>query len=224
MTDLLWEVFFTPHTDDETIGMAGSIIRARRANRPVLVVLVTDNLPSTRGTRIFPEHDVSVERRREWKRAMAVLDVAAIEQWEMSDVSMEEEPATMQRAVQERILVLLETYHVRRLHTTWGSDDLNELSGTQCRSHEVCANALRALSDDHPSVVMALHGVYIYSREAKERTAPTILCLSDDEMALKQRALDCYRPIGQSIGYGFASVPEIIDAASVDSREFIIEI
>lgn len=39
-------IFYTPHQDDESLGMAGAIVEHIEAGRPVFLVLLTDGKPS----------------------------------------------------------------------------------------------------------------------------------------------------------------------------------
>lgn len=63
-----WLVF-APHADDETLGMGGSILRARQAGIPVSVVIVTD------GGQGGDADDLVQVRRQEAKAACARLGV-----------------------------------------------------------------------------------------------------------------------------------------------------
>lgn len=221
---MYWEVFYTPHTDDETLGMAGSILRARAAGHLVLVVLVTDNTPSVRGVRLFPDHDTARERRKEWTRAMGTLDVSDLTCWELSEDEMRAEPRRMQDRIQHKMWEIDQQYLVARHHTVWGKDDIHTGVTHPTQSHVLCADALAELQRSTPRIHATLHGVYLYSEPYFKRRAPIIKHLSPQHMAMKMLALDCFKPSETSIGYGYASVPELFDAASTDLREFIQEI
>lgn len=221
---MIWEVFYTPHTDDETLGMAGSILRARSAGHAVLVVLVTDNVPSTRGQRIFPDHDTALERRKEWTRAMGTLDVSHLAYWELSEEEMIAEPRRMQDRIQRKMWEIDQQYLVARHHTVWGKDDIHVEVADPTPSHVLCADALTEMQRSAPRIHASLHGVYLYSARYARRRAPIIQHLSSQHMAMKMLALNCFKPSETSIGYGYASVPELFDAASTDLREFIQEI
>jgi LmbE family N-acetylglucosaminyl deacetylase len=219
-----WEIFYTPHTDDESIGMAGSICRARDAGHRVLVVLVTDNVPSTRGLRLFPDQNASDERRKEWTRAMTVLGVTDLVCWEIPEAAMLSHAHMMQNVVMDRMHMLEQQYLVACHHTVWGADDVHVDASAPTVSHLVCANALIELQRLLPRMRARLHGVYLYSEQLTQRTAPLVLHLDAETMLRKMEALDCYRLSTHSIGYGYTSVPELIDAASIDPREFLQEI
>lgn len=221
---MTWEVFYTPHTDDETIGMAGSIQRARRAGNLVRVVLVTDNLPSARGLRLFPNvADVAAQRRSEWRHAMKILGANELDEWNLSEVEMLADLPMARLQVFTQMQMLHETAPVCCHHTVWGEHDVHVTSGLKAFSHDVCAQAIMHLHCVHPYAHVQLHGVYIYSRPREERTAPMIIALSRRELTTKRAAMNCYRPSVQCIGYGYRSVPELFDSASLDPREFIID-
>lgn len=219
----MWEVFLSPHTDDETIGMAGAIARARLAGRDVLVILVTDNAPSPRGFWLFPGQNVAAERRKEWQRALHTLDVVHQVEWNLSEADMNARPFAMQTELERRIDELNERYDVVHFHTVWGLYDINALSGFGSLAHGLCSNALIrfAMRTRKRSTI---HGVYLYSFPLCDRHAPQIRTLTMEEFQLKRAALDCYRPGPDSIGYGYRSVPELIDGASLDPREFSWEV
>lgn len=217
------EVFYAPHTDDESIGMAGSIVRAKDEGHSVMVVLVTDNLPSARGRALFPQDDTAMQRRKEWYCAMQALSVDVTESWYISERAMEIDPTGVQDEIFRRMLDTHLKKKVVHHHTVWGTMDTHIQTGTGSIAHILCANAATNLALQTKTDV-TLHGVYVYSHPREDRNAPSIRSLSIRELALKREALDCYKAGAESIGYGYASVPELIDAAQTDPREFLIEV
>jgi LmbE family N-acetylglucosaminyl deacetylase len=221
---MTWEVFYAPHTDDETLGMVGAIIRAREIGRKVLVVLVTDNEPSTRGKRLFGEDEAFAARRVEWTKAMAVLGVDEITTWELSEERMRSNPVGTEEDILRMIHELNESRVVVHHHTTWGKDDIHASVIEPTLAHVLCANALMIFQKVHPLVRCSLHAVYIYSHAPINRIAPYVQNLSPDQMRLKIQALNCYKQSHDTVGYGYASVPELFDGAATDPREFIQEL
>lgn len=219
---MTWEVFYTPHTDDETIGMAGAIARARALEHDVLVVLVTDNLPSPRGRALFPYRTERL-RLQEWRRAMCVLNVTATEHWNIPEAEMTLTPFQVQGEIERRITDVHERLAPLHHHTVWGLHDVS-FNGQGSLAHGLCANALVRFALSHPGTSVTLNAVYLYAAERAERRAPMIRYLSEEEHKQKRAALDCYRPIGKSLGYGYRSVPELIDAAAEDPREYCVEV
>jgi LmbE family N-acetylglucosaminyl deacetylase len=222
---MTWEVFLTPHTDDESIGMAGAITRAHLAGARTSVVLVTDNLPSTRATRQFPQHDnLGYLRRVEWRKAMVCLCVDELQEWELSEAAMIEDPLRVQMEIERRLSALFKERIVSRVHTVIGKEDIHAEVGYGALAHEVCARAVRWCD-----TISVLHGVYVYSKDQAQRKRigdlrVTPVLLSPKEHSRKKDALACYRAGEDTIGYGYMSVPELIDGAAADVFEYTVEV
>lgn len=219
-----YEVFLSPHTDDETIGMAGAICDALDVGHEVIVVLVTDNKPSARGSRLFPDENLDIARRQEWINALLVLGVDKIEAWDISEANMEVNPAGAQEEIVRRMHELGAKLPVVHFHTVWGRNDVHASAEQPTLAHVICANAAMVYHQVHPLTRLSLHGVYVYSHPMDSRRAPMIHHLSPKHMAKKVAAADCFRSKTKGIGYGYASVPELFDAATTDPREFVQEI
>ncbi len=222
-----WQVFYTPHTDDESIAMGGAIARAQLAGDSTLVVLVTNNLPSAFMTRVFGHRDdLSQQRRIEWIAAMERLGVTETRTWEIEEAMIPAMPFGVQAEIERRMLALIEELHPVHHHTVWGMVDIHMEVGSGSLSHAICASALARISL-YRAIGATLYGVYVYSYPEAERRAPHVVPLTEEEMRMKCRALACYRrdeTDSDSIGFGYRSVPELIDAASIDPREFTMEL
>ena len=229
MTDE-WEVFLTPHTDDEVIGMAGAITRAHVAKRKTLVVLATDNRPSARQRRQFPDRtDLAECRLVEWRKAMAVLHVDELQEWDAPETEMIDDPIRIQRELEHRLGTLILTRSVIRLHTVIGTDDVHQEVGCGSLSHALCANAVSRTVAHHSHVFAILHGVYVYSKDVDQRMVIGALPvtrhdLTSYEWRMKRKAIACYRFSKDTIGYGYTSVPELFDGADTDSHEYTVEL
>lgn len=66
-----------PHADDEVIGAAGLIATLRRRAVRVTVAILTDGAASHPGSRLWPRTRLVAARRREARRALGRLGVAA---------------------------------------------------------------------------------------------------------------------------------------------------
>jgi LmbE family N-acetylglucosaminyl deacetylase len=220
---MTWEVFYTPHTDDESIAMAGAIARARALGHDVLVVLVTDNLASPRGARLFHRHDLPYLRHAEWSCAMRKLDVTKMETWNLPEVEMVRAPFQVQTEIVARMSNIHERLQPVHHHTVWGLHDTS-YNGMGSLSHGLCANALTRFAYSRTDVRASLYAVYIYAAKKADRRAPVIRYLTEDEHRAKKDALDCYRPMLNRPGYGYKSVPELIDGAAEDPHEYLVEI
>lgn len=223
-------VFYSPHTDDEAIGMAGSILRAKREGHRVILVLVTDNLPSARARSFFVDYprDLTAARLAEWHHSLGVLEVDECRYLALAEQVMVEDRAYA-------MALLLGTfgafdYEFRKAdgavvhHTVLGVSDIHRELGRGTMAHAVCEEVANLFAKAHPSTDVFLHAIYVYSFPPAERTAPIILDLSDDELAAKRQVLDCYKAGEDRIGYGYASVPELFDAAATDSREYMVKL
>lgn len=219
-----WQVFYTPHTDDESIGMAGAIVRAREAGDNVLVVLVTDNQPSAYMARVFGRDDLMAQRRIEWSQAMSALDVNELQAWEIPEGPMSAKPFDIQWTIERRMTAMHAERHVVHHHTVWGLFDIHPEAGIGSLSHGLCANALMRVAMRPHAVRASLYGVYVYAMPEAERFASHIVRLTDSEMQQKRRALSFYKANEDSIGYGYRSVPELIDSAMSDPHEYVMEL
>ena len=217
-----WSVFYAPHTDDEVLGMAGHIIEAKRLKRQVLVVLVTDNLPSPRGRAIFPDKDVPEERRKEWRAACHALGVDATQEWDLKEEEMARNPWRMTGVIMEHMRATAQQFAPLDHHTTMGIEDapLNFNGSASILAHSLCAKALERIGFTRSF----LHGVYIYGKPQPERIAPQTFTMKNYHMIRKREALACYGPGPESIGYGHRSVPELFAGADEDPVEYFQEI
>jgi len=221
----LWEVFLSPHTDDESIAMAGAITRAHLGNKKTLAVLVTDNKPSERGLRIFPAiENLDGHRRAEWMKALQCLHVDDVATWEIPEVAMEDLADRSMEHIVAQLESLAKTRPIAVLHSVWGSEDTHAELGHGKRAHALCAAAALRFGQSHPDVRVSLYGVYVYSHAAANRPSVHAVPLTPEEMSRKREALACYRESADTIGYGYRSVPELFDAAALDPHEYVINV
>jgi LmbE family N-acetylglucosaminyl deacetylase len=66
-----------PHSDDETIGAYGAMLTLCRRGCDVRVLIVTDGAGSHRGSARWPTARLVAERRREARRALRLIGIAA---------------------------------------------------------------------------------------------------------------------------------------------------
>lgn len=233
MTGQPVHVFYTPHADDETIGMAGAIAKAKLDGARVVLVLVTDNLPSPRAVDLFSDrkrchwhqkakHDLGhinlvQARLLEFRHAASLLgadEVATLgipEQMGVDDYPrfVEAISVTVQR---------YETQYPGAIHHVTSAFDAHLDFGSH-KSHRALAEAVTAAG-----VRSVSHRVYIYSVPAVQRIAPVILHLPANVMRAKVAAMAAYKlwkPAEQRIAYGYHSASELFDGAASDPREFL---
>jgi LmbE family N-acetylglucosaminyl deacetylase len=226
----LWEVFLSPHTDDETLAMAGAISRAHLAGLKTRVVLVTDNLPSAWAISVHQGIPNLAEiRREEFHRALCALHVDAVEFWEIPERPMRVIPLTAQQAIMDRLVQLHLDWDIAHVHTTVGFEDIHVKAGYGSIAHALCANVVTEFAFNRPEVQATLHGVYVYSKLRSRRQQCGGLQLLRHGMTAieweqKQQALRCYLPNDFTVGYGFRSVPDLFKSALSDPHEYVIEV
>lgn len=231
------DVFYTPHADDEALGMGGAIAEAALAGHRVVLVLVTDNLPSTRAVDLFTDRlrchwhlgqkhelshiDLAAARILEFTESAAILGAN-----EIAALGIPEQMGTddYPRFV-EAIGISLHRYAVMypgaTHHVVSGGADYHQESSRGNRSHQALFDAAAARRHELGTVIC--HRVYVYSMPAVQRFAPVVRQLSAPVMAIKRRALEAYRvfdPEAGRIAYGYHSVPELFEGAASDPREF----
>lgn len=226
----LWEVFLSPHTDDETLAMAGAISRAHLAGLKTCVVLVTDNCPSTRLRRMYPAvENLADIRRQEFRQAITALGVDCVEMWEVSEQDMKRRPLDAARVIQERLAELHLALDIVHVHSVCGFDDIHMDAGFGCQAHGLCANVITQFAYDHPGIQASLHGVYVFSKHVDARQQCGGIRLRRDKLSAlewtaKLAALNCYYPSKTSLGYGYTSVPDLFDNVMGDPHEYVVEV
>ncbi len=209
--------------------MAGSIIRAKSEGHRVVLVLVTDNKASSRAIGRFPlsAEDLAAARLLEWKRSARVLgadETRALgipEQLIVDDRS--EALARLLGAMSAIDHELGEADADVIHHTVMGAGDVHRELGRSTSAHRLCEDAAVLFSQRNPFTLVFLHAVYVYSFPLEERRqrGTSTLELTPAELEKKREALDSYKAGGDCIGYGYESVPDLIDAASTDPREYL---
>lgn len=225
-------VFYSPHSDDEAIGMAGAIIRARAERCRVVLTLVTDNLPSARALQRYSlsAEELAAARRRELINSAAVLDVNEVRFLEIPErlINVDRTFAlasflgAMTATENEMIDGGDDCVH----HVVMGAGDVHRELGRSTQAHRLCEDAAFVFAQRNPLTDVFAHAVYVYSFPPEERAAfrMKVLELTPAELALKRRALECYKAGGDCIGYGYDSVPDLIDAAASDPLEYFIQL
>lgn len=232
------DVFYAPHADDEAIGMAGAICHAKDAGHRVVLVLITDNRPSRRALDLFSarlrcrwhgmathalEHvDLGLARLLEFYEAAAVLGVDEIASLGIPEDFAHHHHTRFVDAVGFAMQRYATMYPDATHHVAAGVADWHNESGIGNLAHSGCEAAAREI----PAVRrrLQLHRIYAYSHPREHRTGDLVACLAEPVMARKRAALDAYRrwdPAAGRVAFGYHSVPELIDAAAADPREFV---
>ncbi len=229
------EIFYTPHADDEVLGMGGAIAEAKLAGHRVVLVLVTDNRPSVRATDLFTDR-LRCHWHEKRKHDLAHIDLPAARLLEFADAATALGADDLgQLGIAEQIghtdyprFVDIIAQSLRRYatqypgalhHVTSGLVDWHRDSGKGNLSHAALADAAMLASLDR----VRSHRVYSYSFPPVQRVAPYVRHLSDEAMAIKRASLEAYKvfdPAAGRIAYGYHSVRELFDGAATDPREF----
>lgn len=235
-------IFFTPHQDDETIGMGASIIEDVRIGRPVYVVLFTNGAVSgaleiLNGAKPCTYHhtihhfNLSVQdfidaRNAEFIAACKVLGVHRIY------------IANLGAGYDESIGLKCMTYKFKELILYFKNQNPNASnkiisgncdktpSGLRSDAHRAGAIAMHQLYTAGKITDIRLYRDYVYYYSQKQRTAGWIKPVSTNfDMMLRQRACDEYKYFNPDEGryaIGFEhSVWELFNKSYWSSYEYI---
>ncbi|MGP3983255.1 PIG-L deacetylase family protein [Streptomyces sp. KR80] len=238
-------IFYSPHQDDEAIGMAGSIMELKAAGRPVYLVLVTrgenrelaaimneGTCARLRGRCPAPRHyhhlgwnpadDATLVRCRtaEFHASAQALGVDQVIRFDLPDSAPGEPPAYDQlvRDIVAQIRALAQKYPAASHRFAAGWLDGNA-------THKACSDAAHALRDEISD--LRFHHIYTYNqydRRHRDRGAESVLHIPPRHMAAKRRSILAYKtwnPAENLYALGYHSVPRFLDEAYADPREFI---
>lgn len=205
-------VFAVPHSDDETIGMAGHVALALRAKSEVVLALLT----ASSGRRLAKPHTVAGDdatltalRWVEFQRAAAALGVRDVRRYGLAEDDLE--VVDLADAMADALGAVAGDGDAV-LHVTAGSVDWFGTGRTTHPAHVATARAGLLLAKRVPVVA---HYVYRYRHavEVRHEGIPWVVGL--DHAAMKAKKAACVPHV-----YGRASVPGLFAAAEVDPREF----
>lgn len=224
-------VFYSPHSDDEAIGMAGSIIRAKSEGCRVILVLVTDNRASERAAGRFPLScdDLAQARLVEFRRSAAVLEVDEVRYLGIAERLIADDRQHAVAALLGAVSAIDHEFGGEGVfvvhHTVMGTGDVHRELGRSTQAHRLCEEVAALFARRNPFADVFLHAVYVYSFPPEQRALVShgmkVLELTPTELAKKRQVLDAYKAHGDCIGYGYDSVPDLIDAAASDPHEYL---
>lgn len=212
---------FAPHPDDESIGLAGAILRERAQGHEVFLELMTHgeasgtrHLLESRGYRFSPE-SFGDARLREFRDAVRRLGVTGVHVVDGGDQRLEE------RTVQARVLFWREHATPLRVYGPEGHDDVNQRDRVH-HDHAVVWRALSGmpglnLTSQYIYLYFALDGASDYHGQPRRIADITPWCDG------KRDALNAYKlwdPPSGRFAIGYLSVPILIDAASELCQEY----
>ncbi|MGP8299515.1 PIG-L deacetylase family protein [Streptomyces inhibens] len=236
-------IFYSPHQDDESIGMAGSIREHKEAGRAVHLVLLTNGInqalldimngvngPCPLGTKCRqPDHalgltmgDLIAGRNAEFTAAAQQLGVD-----EVHVIGFNDDDVTTDRAgFIERVKAVIIGFEARfpgashKLVSGWRDQVPSESSPNP--THSACRDAAEGLRDRITD--FRFHWTYAYFREQSARTADFVLDLSDAQFAAKRQAIleyNRWEPDNGRYALGYHSVSTLLENASSDPHEYI---
>ena len=233
-------IFYSPHADDEAIGMAGAMQEHKAAGRPVYLVLLTNGVNPAlldimngatrcRWHRTHHRFNLTMEQMM-WARKIEFI--ASARQLGVDKLFIlndgqgwdDHEPYTDYNSFVSRIIGAIKHFEqqfpgaAHRLVS--GFLDVSLKSGRN-PTHRACWDAALMLRD-----VIAdfrFYRLYIYYEEPAARQAQLRLRLKQSWRAVKQRALSEYQlfiPRANRYALGYHSVPKLMDNSARDLYEY----
>jgi hypothetical protein len=222
-------VFFSPHQDDETLGMAGAIYEHVQAGRDVFIELMTDGSRSGARTVLgnggtdtwhsgthsyaLTYEQFSEARDREFRAAAIRLGVKGIYLGTATD------GALTQAQVAERIQWWRGGgFTGLSLKGTVGAEDPGSVGGAAHPDHAAVWNALVA------SGFADVRGYLVYHHTTGVGTPDGTITLTAAQCSAKRAALNEYKVWSPGAGryaVGYHSVAQLIDSTYSSCREYI---
>ncbi|GAA4930363.1 PIG-L deacetylase family protein [Streptomyces coeruleoprunus] len=237
-------IFYSPHQDDEAIGMAGSILEHKAAGRPVHLVLVSrgenDGLAkimnqgdcTTLGSRCsapghrhalgWPEDGASkvvAARTAEFTLSAKALGVDKVINFNLADGAYGDYDAFVGQVV-KKVRALAEQYPGASHKFAAGWLDGNA-------THKACSDAAHRLMKNGELTDVRFHHIYAYQQyppAERDRGAAYVLRIPSAQMERKRKSILAYNtwdPSRNLYSLGYHSVPEWLEQAYADPREFV---
>ncbi|MHC5903877.1 PIG-L deacetylase family protein [Streptomyces sp. S6] len=242
-------IFYAPHQDDDAIGLAGSILEHKAAGRPVYLVLVSNGRnpdlavrmngdpcelttwpsphPCAAGGRHglnWPTDGTSkivAARTAEFMASAKALGVDKVINFKVVDDGFETvaDYNRLVDRVEAKVRALAEQYPGASHKFTAGW-----LEGTE--THKAGSDVAYRLMNDGVLKDVRFNHVYAYSRPEDRRAdgASYVLNIPSAHMKTKRNAMYAYNtwdPGRNLYALGYHSVPELMEAAHADPREFV---
>jgi len=205
-------IWYIPHPDDETIGMAGAIQRSQAQNRRNIIIFFT------RGGRTLSAYmqglnigKIKTSRMSEAKLALTTLGIPAndITFFDFEDGAVGVEGA----------LAVMRAYHDKypgAAHRTVSYTDPHP-------DHKALALALAQLQREHPELDVAFYRVYIYNKPLENRLNDRVAREPVPSLSAKAAAISAYTKTSTSDGryaVGAMSVPKLLVNSATDPYEY----
>ncbi|MBK3625642.1 PIG-L deacetylase family protein [Streptomyces asoensis] len=242
-------VFYAPHQDDDAIGLAGSILEHKAAGRPVYLVLVSngrnpdlavrmnaDPCPLTQWSSPHPcaaggRHGLSwptdgttevvAARTAEFMASAKALGVDKVINFKVVDDGFSSTSAynKLVDRIDAKVRALAAQYPGASHKFTAGWLEHTE-------THKACSDVAYRLMNDGTISDVRFNHVYAYERPRQDRAdgAAYVLDIPAAHMKTKRKAMYAYNtwdPSRNLYALGYHSVPELLEAAHADPREFV---
>lgn len=212
-------VWYIPHPDDETIGMAGAISASIKAgNRNIFVFLTQGGntlVRQTDGNDFGFAMDASRVKAARVREATEALLTLGAQPDNILFLDYDDGSLTLQQAL--GVIRLFRMAYPSAAHRTVSVYDTHP-------DHKILATALSMVAEESGNRMdVAFYRIYIYREPPAERIKEHVLAERVPDKKLKQRAIAEYRtydPTTGRYGIGGRSVPDMLNAAANDSFEY----
>ena len=146
-------VVISPHPDDESLGMGGTIASCRAAGVDVRVVVVTDGAKSHPNSKTYPADRLAALRRAEVEAAGECLGLAAgaVTHLDLPDAAVPMDGLAFDAAV-AHLAAVVDQSHAAAVFVTWGGDP-------HC-DHEAAAAMARRLREHRPGIAFWCYPIW----------------------------------------------------------------
>ncbi|MFF0752264.1 PIG-L deacetylase family protein [Streptomyces sp. NPDC004267] len=239
-------IFYSPHQDDEAIGLAGSILEHKAAGRPVYLVLVSrgengdlaaimnQGACRTLGDRCsapghthdlgwqetWPTPEVVSGRTAEFKASAKALGVDKVINFDLSDEAFGDYDGFVKK-VMAKVRALAQQYPGASHKFAAGWLD-------KTATHKACSDAAYWLMKNGELTDVRFNHIYAYQQfpnpADRGRGAAYVLDIPAAQMAKKRAAILAYNtwdPSRNLYTLGYHSVPTWLEQAYADPREFV---
>ncbi|MCX5008930.1 PIG-L family deacetylase [Streptomyces sp. NBC_00638] len=239
-------IFYSPHQDDEAIGLAGSILEHKAAGRPVYLVLVSKgengdlaafmnqgNCQSLDGKCSAPGHyhklgwqeswptpEVVTGRTAEFNLSAKALGVDKVINFKLSDEAFGDYDNFVKK-IMAKVRALAQQYPGASHKFAAGWLDGNP-------THKACSDAAYWLMKNGELTDVRFNHIYAYQQYPnpadRGRGADYVLNIPAAHMAKKRSSILAYNtwdPSRNLYTLGYHSVPVWLEQAYADPREFV---
>jgi LmbE family N-acetylglucosaminyl deacetylase len=236
-------IFYSPHQDDESIGMAGGIREHKEAGRPVHLVLLTNGInqalldmmngvngPCPLGSLCKqPDHKLGLSmgamiagRTAEFYAAAALLGVDEVHNIGFNDDDVVTDRQGFIERIKAVILDFEHRYPGASHKLTSGWRDVPPGQSNPNPTHSACRDAAEALRSQVSDI--RFYWTYAYFYEQSRRTADLVVDLTESQFSAKRAAILEYNrwdPGNGRYSLGFHSVSDALTGAYADPHEYV---